>query len=427
MVYLVIKNNSSSVSYRCSSTHTSVPYLKVRDQYLDLTTNLKSGLGLKVKSLNNIYMPVQTSSRSTSYSSATTVNYSVSTTTSSSGTRASTSGYSGRSTYTVYDTYSYGYSGRSSSGRTTGWGYRSTSSTYRITDTWGWSCESWSTSSTLSGYSGKRASTYTSATSWTGITKTSTRRSEWVTRSGSTLSKYGSAASGQGNVTSNASASKTSLKESKNTPIANWNPVSWAWGTGSAYTVGTNPNKNTKWGQVKELRRTTHTSYTSQITAQQLKTATRTSTYTSYDSYGMSSATAMSSSTGRWVTYTSWSRGNANYYTAMTSSYTTRTTSDYYTTDFQPFYGDFTAYGTGIDSESWYTSGYTSNGMYATTRLTRSSSYSDYDYMTSTAPGVLKSTTALTRSSSYTTTQSTSRDSSSSSSTSYTSTTSESY
>lgn len=48
--YLVVRNNEKQTSYRCNTTHTSKPYLKVKDDcYLDLTTRTSSGLQFNVK------------------------------------------------------------------------------------------------------------------------------------------------------------------------------------------------------------------------------------------------------------------------------------------------------------------------------------------------------------------------------------------
>ena len=73
--YLVVKNNNSTKSYECKSTHTAVPFVKVNSSYLDLTTETTAGLQYKVKIGNTTYRPKQTyttiSSRSSEYTETT--------------------------------------------------------------------------------------------------------------------------------------------------------------------------------------------------------------------------------------------------------------------------------------------------------------------------------------------------------------------
>ena len=51
--YLVVKGSNQTKSYALKTTHNSVPYLKVSNSYLDLTTNTTTGIQLKVKEGNN--------------------------------------------------------------------------------------------------------------------------------------------------------------------------------------------------------------------------------------------------------------------------------------------------------------------------------------------------------------------------------------
>jgi len=50
ITYLVIANGDSNKSYKCNTTHTSKPYIKINEHnYLDLTTETTTGVQLKYK------------------------------------------------------------------------------------------------------------------------------------------------------------------------------------------------------------------------------------------------------------------------------------------------------------------------------------------------------------------------------------------
>ena len=107
--YIVIKNGTQNKSYNIKSTYTGDSYIKVGTYgYLNLTTATTTGLNLKIKQNNKTYRIVNT----------------YTTTSSSSSQYTYTSGYSGytssvRTTGSGYSTSSYtsvtAYSGMSSS------------------------------------------------------------------------------------------------------------------------------------------------------------------------------------------------------------------------------------------------------------------------------------------------------------------------
>lgn len=194
ITYLVIANGDSNKSYKCNTTHTSKPYIRINEHnYLDLTTETTTGVQLKYKQKtgssyktynttfsnsgidtvygkttgysnsdgiyttsnystteswtnswinttksketfkNRVYIPVQSQSTTVS----TTKESMYTNTTGYSGrstyntTTYTTTGYSGRSFYNVDNRQTTGYSGRTSSRQTTGSGYRSTTSSRR--------------------------------------------------------------------------------------------------------------------------------------------------------------------------------------------------------------------------------------------------------------------------------------------------------
>lgn len=92
--YIVLNKDGQSKSYTCKTTHTSQPYVKVNDKFLDLTTNLGTGLQMLVKKNGQTYVPVQT----------------VTTTASRSSEYTETTGYSGVSSSQVEYNETYGSS-----------------------------------------------------------------------------------------------------------------------------------------------------------------------------------------------------------------------------------------------------------------------------------------------------------------------------
>ena len=65
-VYLVVSNNKS---YQCKSTHSSTPYIKVSNSYLDLASTTTKGTQIKFNINNKTYRPKQTYTTTASKSS----------------------------------------------------------------------------------------------------------------------------------------------------------------------------------------------------------------------------------------------------------------------------------------------------------------------------------------------------------------------
>ena len=65
-VYLVVSNNKS---YQCKSTHSSIPYIKVSNSYLDLASTTTKGTQIKFNINNKTYRPKQTYTTTASKSS----------------------------------------------------------------------------------------------------------------------------------------------------------------------------------------------------------------------------------------------------------------------------------------------------------------------------------------------------------------------
>ena len=352
--YLVIRNGEASKSYKCNTTHTSQPYIRVNEKnYLDLNSETTTGLQLRysqktgssystynttsleeteelvskisgyqnndvyttsayseieklsntitttsrsvVTFRNRIYIPVQ--------SQSTTV------TTTRSSQYTETTGYSGRSTNntTTYTTTGYsgvhwwsedrrsttGYSAYSTGRQTTGTGYRSTTSSNRVTyGLWH-----------LTG-----------------------------TRSNTSYTTYG--------------ATKSSSKSS--THGVTWDSSYWASRSGQYEIISEAPD------------------------------------YSNYTIIG----------------YVSWREGTfRTTYCVSSGTSSEYATSRYATSDYEPFYGDFTATATGYKTTSnyWTSPSYPSNAN-GVTALTAGYTTRLSQYTSSTAASTFSNTTALTSS-----------------------------
>ena len=258
---LCISGGGQVKEYKCKSTHTGIPYLRVGTEYLDLTSRTTTGLHLNVRYGNQIYIPIQ------SYTTTTTqIEY-----------IPRITGYSGVSTSYV----TTGYSGITSSIKTTG--YTGTSSK-KSTSGYSGSLSRKSTS----GYSGKRSSAYTSATYYSNSVKTSSKYYTTVT------SKYGT-----NTKRPRWSKSSRATKSAAYTNAATYSKTAsgaGASGTFTAYLLSgsrtSNGSNGEGWSQCG-VSTSSGTYRTSVATSPKYKTATRTSNVTSSAAGALSSTTAL--------------------------------------------------------------------------------------------------------------------------------------
>lgn len=427
--YLVVRNGEKKTSYKCNSTYTSQPYLKVKDNcYLDLTTRTSSGLQLNVKVSKRTdtfvtttgykgYFSCRQSTASGKKMSSNGVTYNT-TDYEPFVNFTSTGGWATRNTTYTRTSYNVGVlsstsaltrtsslfnkgiyhianttstltnitsrsqvnftvstsTSRSSQRRSTS-GYSGISSYTRSrASTSSYAGKRASTYTYATWYSGYRASRYTYATSYAGYTKTSSFSRVNITGyGGNTFAADGGHSAGQGNVTWNNAQNDNPSAEDHASPVNNYNPrVFLVRNTANGQWYIGNSNRASRYSQIKEQRNTTFRYSTTAVNNAIYYTATRASVYTSANANGMLSATA-------------------KYNTA------TRT--------------------------SQYTSA-NANGMLSATALTRSSRYWTSARTSLANSNGLLSTTALTRTSYYTVSTSTSRSSSSYSNYSFTTTTS---
>ena len=117
-VYLVVSNNKS---YQCKSTHSSTPYIKVSNSYLDLASTTTKGTQIKFNINNKTYRPKQTYTTTASKSSQynTTIGYiGVKSSSYNTTTSRTTGGYK-LNTYdhTVYTDTTYTYTNTFTAGK----------------------------------------------------------------------------------------------------------------------------------------------------------------------------------------------------------------------------------------------------------------------------------------------------------------------
>lgn len=451
--YLVVRNGDSATSYKCNTTHTSKPYLKVKDDcYLDLTTRTSSGLQLNVKVNKRTDTFVTTTGykgyfsckqstasgiKSSNGSTYNTTDYEpfVSFT--------STAGWATRNTTYTRTSYNAGILSSTTALTCTSslfnkGIYHIVNTTSTITDissrsevdytvststsrssqrnsTSGYSgVSSYSTSrSSTSGYSGRTSSARTTANGYR-YTTTSANRASTSGYSGQRLSNYVSAVSWSGYTRmSDLCLTKMNLynagyreswadgwDRSGNVTWGNWawSEQSGWWGEQGPYTRTLVNSTGNSWianGQTGNAWRqctitmVTYTRATTNVQNQLNYTANRWSAYTSENANGMASATALTRNSSYSV--------STRYAAAATSAYPS----------------DFTATVSGTVQISGYRTSAGTAGQYSNTALTRSSGYWTTLRRTSAAVGALLSTTALTRTSYYTVSTSTSRSSSS--------------
>lgn len=459
--YLVVRNGEKQTSYKCRTTHTSVPYLKVKDDcYLDLTTRTSSGLQLNVK------VPKRTDTfvTTTGYKGYFSCKQST-----ASGIKSSSNG----STYNTTD-----YEPFVSFTSTAGWATRNTTylrtsynagvlssttaltqtsslfnkgiyhivnTTSSITDissrsevdfTVSTSTSRSSQRNSTSGYSGRTSystsrnshyaySGYTSSARTTAAgnrsTSTSSARNSTSGYSGQRLSNYVSAVSWSGytrisdwlvttmNLYNAGGRQSTANGWDRSGNVtwnyAQWNTASGWWGNDGPYTRTLVNSTGNSWianGQTGNAWRQctiTMQTYTRCTTDVQVQV-----NYTANRWSGYSSANANGMASATALTRTS-------YYT-VSKAYAANAT--------YPYPSDFTATRTATVQIAGIKTSTASAGMYNITYMYRSSGYWTTSYRSSGTTNVgLLSTTALTRTSYFTVSTSTSRSSSSYSSYSF--------
>lgn len=318
----------------------------------------------KVTFRNRIYIPVQ--SKSTTVTSTTSSQYIA--TTAYSGrstyntTTTQTTGYSGASWWSEDNRKTTGYSAYSTSARTTGSGYRSTSTNTRRTSTTGYSGRS--TYKQTTGYSGVVRRTSTTRTYYSGWRKTVDSATVNLT---TLQNAYGSSStsilkSSSGQTTTTATSSKTLVSTSRKTTFVGIHSYMTYW--------------------------------TTSIVSARYRTNTYTVRVTSNAVGALSSTTALTRNT--YSLRTSNAIGALVSATALTKTYNTTTATRYATTDDNPWYADFTASVTGTSRvyNYWTSTAKPSNAV-GTTALISGTTTRKSSYATSTAAGALSSTTAL--------------------------------
>lgn len=453
ITYLVIHNGDVNKSYKCNTTHTSVPYIRVNEKnYLDLTTETTTGLQLKYKqktgssyssyntqiftseSIQTTLTSGYTAENSNSYTSSTyTQSSSISDTlittskskvtfknrvyipvqsqsTTVSTTRSSlyteTTGYSGRSTYdtTTYTTTGYtgaswwsenhisttGYSAYSTSTRTTGTGYRSTTS-YVNSSTEKKSIYT-QVMTSLERY-GKTTEHFVGGTTYAG-NRYST--SSWKFIGGGTKSSFSSKPAGSYPLNDYRTGSdcylwvhltsigQTTTQQGSYTQndTRTLYTYSYSWTTLSGWNNGTSfPQQS---GTTWERREGTYTySWTATYTYSLTRTA-------AVDTYTQWTETTTSVDDGYRASRSSTMVSTKNSYTI---------TSRYSTTDYKDWYPDFTAYSTGTSRHyNYYTSTAIPSNYNGITELTQGYTTRYSSLASSSIPGQLSSTTALTSS-----------------------------
>lgn len=453
--YLVVRNNEKQTSYRCNTTHTSKPYLKVKDDcYLDLTTRTSSGLQFNVKVPKRTDTFITTtgykgyfscrqstasgkkmSSNGSTYNTTdyepfvsftSTAGWAIRNTTytrtsynvgvlSSTTALTQTSSLFNKGIYHVVNTTSSitDITSRSQVNYTVS---TSTSRSSKRNSTSGYSGRSsYSTSrNSLSGYSGRTSSRRTTAAGYR-YTTTSSKRNSTYGYTGSRLSNYVNAVSWSGSTRiSDRLLTKMNLynagyreswadgwDRSGNVTWGNaqWNEASGWWGEANAGAVRTLINStgaswlaNGQTGRAWRQCTITEVTYTRGTTNVQNQINYTANRWSGYSSVN---ANGMASATA--LTRTSQYSVSTRYAANATSAYPS----------------DFTSTRSGTVQISGYKTSAASAGMYSTTGLYRSSGYWTTSYRSSTAVGALHSATALTRTSYFTVSTSTSRSSSS--------------
>lgn len=326
-----------------------------------------------------IYIPVQTYSDLIESTKLKEISYSISTTLETSSSRESVYGYSGVNTYNTTVTQTTGYSGRTSSRRTTASGYRSTTTSVRRTSTTGYSGKSFNYKTTARGNSSTSAvagRTYRGASYLTD-------RKTWgylgQHQTDSTL-EYSSKT-----LLSNAT------KNSSQTIYSTWTYYDPAYDPSHAITSN---GRVTLYRTLKSIITSLYSSST--------KGGTFTTTAASPYPAKFTATSSGRSSTASKLT-TSNAVGALLSTTALTKTYSISQTSKYGTSNYSPYYADFTTSKTGTSMFTNYASSTAMGVLLSTTALTNSQTRTSSSYRSSTAVGNLLTTTALVTSSQYST------------------------
>lgn len=389
-----ISANSLTKKYECKTTHTATPFLKIHNsQYLDLTTNSTSGLQIKVEYNNKAYRPLQTATSTNSRSSQ----YSSTTAYSGLSSRVSTSGYSGKSTYTTTRGSTSGYTGRRTT--TTVSSYQTI---YKITGRHTFS-GSYTTSKSIASSTYTQAYGFQRANDYGNASVTATRKTGTVRGYSYSLSCYTFTSKSKGWPGSDDTwTAYLGLASSSTTKYTQWyyksaNTSSITATLSAGYANKYWKNASTTVISTSATNRTYPMTYSVTVTTNYMSLKAYRSQIYSYAS-GYLSKRALATTT--LTTVSTYQSGSSIFYfnTATAGAFS----SSLYT--HMSYTKSTTIWLTSSRSTTKYSSSSTTNAqLLSTTVLTRTSGYNTNSTKTSSAVGNLVSTTALTKTSAYAT------------------------